>query len=677
MRKRSDFDLEDAKVRFIVLYKSLIVISLCFIVYQVFTMQVIAGDKLNKTMIDNMTDYITIRHPRGTIRDRNGVVLAKSIMRPSLCCDPSKIIDINPARKGTPAELDMRDLAAEKLQPILKMKKEELLKIFHKKNTKFEWIKHTLEPEEYAALRKAIEKYELNGFYIRRENKRFYPKGTVAAHVLGFMSADDKGASGLEYHLDKELKGIRTFGTKIYNGHSKQIYDDNVKDSVEYRNAEVLLTIDNRMQYTLEEALSKSVKAYQAKGAAAIIMDPYTGEILSMASLPTFDPNYYEAYPREIWTNKCINTVYEPGSVFKPIVGCIGMTMGVVDAKTNFYDLGYIKIADRTFYNWDREGAGWITFTDVMKNSVNTGMIELGKKIGKKAMVEGAENFGFGQSTGIDLPGEADGILYSKEMWDPDLASFAIGQGIAVTPLQELRAICAIANGGELVKPYIVKEIKDAEGQIIHEGKKEVVRNVITEATAREMRQMMEKVVSEGGGKKASIPGYRIAGKTGTAEKKAVNGGYAKGEYITSFVGFVPADKPKYAMLVMVDTPKGSNIYGSQVAAPIFKDVLQQILNLTCIPPDNDKSLASIGKLESGTKGASERTKLKLRLEFTANKQVKLPDFTGADISTTMEVLEKGRLRLRPKGSGYAYKQEPAAGTAVAPGTVVKVWYKR
>ena len=438
----------------------------------------------------------------------------------------------------------------------------------------------------------------------------------------------------------------------------------------------VYLTLDSKMQYVLEDAMDDAIARTHAKGAAAIIMDPYTGEILGMASRPTFDPNNFNKYSQESWNNKAVSMIYEPGSVFKPIVGCMGLTEGIISPNTIFNDAGSIRIADRIIHNWDGEGLGYVPFSTIIKFSINTGMVQLGMSLGADRLISYAKKFGFGAPTGIDLPGEEHGILYNpKMMYEPDVATMAIGQGIAVTPIQVLRAICAIANGGELLKPYIIKKIVAPDGSVIQEGQKQVVRNVITPEVASQMRAMMEKVVSEGGGKTAAIKGYRIAGKTGTAEKLAEEGGYAAGKYIASFVGFVPADKPKYAMLVMLDTPQGA-FYGSQVSAPIFRDTLQQILVAKGIQPTNREGLPSFDMMNTTDDKAKEKPKTIPQILLMPNGKIKLPDFKGIDMRYTAELLQQGRLRLKPYGSGIAYQQKPAPGTEVVEGTTVEVWFK-
>jgi cell division protein FtsI (penicillin-binding protein 3)/stage V sporulation protein D (sporulation-specific penicillin-binding protein) len=409
-------------------------------------------------------------------------------------------------------------------------------------------------------------------------------------------------------------------------------------------------------------------------------MDPYTGEILGMSSRPTYDPNDYGNYKPQVWSNKSISMIYEPGSVFKPIVACMGMAEQIVTPNSMFQDDGKIQIADRTIHNWDWKwefkGKGKISLNEVIKNSVNTGMVQLGMELGAHRLTNYSKLFGFGEPTGIELPGEESGILYKAEdMYKPDVATMAIGQGIAVTPIQMLRAICSIANGGELVQPYIIKKVVAPNGDVVREGHKKVIRQVISKDTASKMRDMMEQVVTDGGGQSAAIKGYRIAGKTGTAEKLAEKGGYEKDKYIASFVGFVPADKPKYAMIVMIDDPQGA-FYGSQVAAPIFRDTLQQILVAKGIQPISGEGLPSFEQLEQAEAKMVQSEKKVPQLTLMPDGKIKLPDFKGVDMRRAAGIIRQGRLRLKPHGSGFAYKQEPKAGTVVDEGRVVEIWFK-
>lgn len=666
------YTLMNAKQRFLVLM-SLILLLVFLIILRLFWLQVVNSEHLSR-LADEQISSSEFKHtPRGKIVDRNGEELAVSIMTSSLYVDPEELQKDNAEDKQLPKR-DAPKIAADLLAPVLKMNPVKLHELFAA-NERFLWVKRTLEPRDTEKIRKIIQENKLKGLGFLDESKRYYTKKRAAAQVLGFVGTDDKGLSGIEMELDSILSGARKKSHALLDGHQNKIIGSNAQPHQPVDDlSTVYLTLDSKIQYVLEDAMDDAMARTKAKGAAAIIMDPYTGEILGMASRPTFDPNHYYKYSVESWNNKGVSMIYEPGSVFKPIVGCMGLTEGIINPNTIFQDNGSIKIADRVIHNWDGEGMGPVPFSTVIKFSINTGMVQLGMQLGAERLTSYSKKFGFGSITGVDLPGEECGILYNpKDMYEPDVATMSIGQGIAVTPLQMLRAICAIANGGELIQPYIVKKIVAPNGDIIQEGKKKVVRNVITAQVAEQMRGMMEKVVSEGGGKTAAIKGYRIAGKTGTAEKLAPGGGYAAGQYIASFVGFVPADKPRYAMLVMLDTPQGV-FYGSQVSAPIFRDTLQQILVAKGVMPEAQEGLPSFEELHAVDK--QQKIETKQQIQILPDGKIKLPDLSGTNMREAIEILHKGGLRMKPYGSGNAYQQKPAAGETVASGTTVEVWFK-
>lgn len=661
------------KKRYACLGLTVLLLGIC-VLGKLFWVQVVNADELQKKAADKLTANINKKNPRGKIVDRNGEELAVSIMSGSLYADPLNMKDDPETMKGK-APRDVRRVSADLLAPILKVDAEQLYKEFNEP-LHFIYLQRTMEPKDVEKVKQIIKEHKLPGLYFLEESKRYYTKKHAAAQVLGFVGTDDKGLSGLELQLDSVLQGKETKYKAFFDTAGNQILGREYQKGERKSNlSTVYLTLDGKMQYVLEDAMDDAIARTKAKGAAAIIMDPYTGEILGMASRPTFDPNDFGKYPAASWSNKAVSMIYEPGSVFKPIVGCMGLTEGLITPNTMIQDDGSIRIADRIIHNWDGEGMGLIPFSEVIKFSINTGMVQLGMKLGAEKMIDYSKKFGFGEPTKVDLPGEESGILYNPEdMYEPDIATMAIGQGIAVTPLQMLRAICAVANGGELLQPYIVKEIVDANGNVIQKGEKKIVRRVLTEQVAAQMRMMMEKVVSEGGGKPAAIKGYRIAGKTGTAEKLAEGGGYAAGEYIASFVGFVPADKPKYAMLVMLDTPRGA-FYGSQVSAPIFRDTLQQILVAKGIQPNSSEGLPSFSEMGTANMQAEKPVKLPQLMKLPDGK-IKLPDFSGVNMRQAADILEQGQLRLLPYGSGTAYQQKPQAGEAVAEGESVEIWFK-
>ena len=598
-------------------------------------LQIIRGDAMARQSLAQAMGTDVMYSPRGAIVDCNGEELAVSIMAKSLYVDPVEMED-RPDSAAAKSGRNVKRLAADLLAGPLGISAESLYSDFTTE-ARFIWIKRTLTPKEADEVTRIVKENKLPGLHFLEESKRYYTKKSMAAQILGFVGTDDKGLAGIELALDSVIKGAKTEQEEMVDALGRPMGEAGMNHSRPQNMPTVYLTIDSKIQFVLEDALDRAMKETKSRAAAAILMDPHTGAVLGMASRPTFDPNDFGEYPVSTWTNRAISIIYEPGSVFKPIVGCMGLSENIITPQTMFEDKGSIKIADRVIRNWDGEGRGQVPFEDIIKYSINTGMVQLGMQLGANQMIDYSKKFGFGQPTGIELPGEESGILYRPEdMYEPDIATMAIGQGIAVTPLQMLRAICAIANGGELLEPYIIDKIVMPDGRVLRQGQKKVVRRVITEDVAGQMRMMMEKVVSEGGGKPAHIAGYQIAGKTGTAEKLAEQGGYAPGEYIASFVGFVPA-------LVA----KG-------------------------IQPSTHEGLPSF---EEDAKDRAKAVKVPV-MEFLPDNKVKIPDFTGLDMRQTAELVQRGHLVLVPYGSGRAKKQSLAPGTVAAEGTKLEIWFE-
>ena len=667
---RKTFYLRDGKKRFWRLCK-FIFLGVLIVVGRLVWIQLVHGSDMAELSISQTMGINIVSSPRGAIVDRDGEELAVSIMSKSLYADPVAMED-HPESDAAKSGRNVKRLAADLLAAPLGISAESLYSDFTIEGARFVWIKRTLSPEMAEKVQLIIKENNLPGLHFLEESKRYYTKGTMAAQVLGFVGTDDVGLSGIELAMDSIIKARSKEMQETTDAVGNPIGESSMEDMRPQNMPTVYLTIDSKIQFVLEDALDRAMKETKSRAAAAILMDPHTGAVLGMASRPTFDPNDFGEYPVSTWTNRAISIIYEPGSVFKPIVGCMGLSENIITPQTVFEDKGSIKIADRVIRNWDGEGRGQVPFEDIIKYSINTGMVQLGMQLGANQMIDYSKKFGFGKPTGIELPGEESGILYRPEdMYEPDIATMAIGQGIAVTPLQMLRAICAIANGGELLEPYIIDKIVMPDGRVLRQGQKKVVRRVITEDVAGQMRMMMEKVVSEGGGKLAHIAGYQIAGKTGTAEKLAEQGGYAPGEYIASFVGFVPAANPQYAMLVMLDTPQGA-FYGSQVSAPVFKDTLQQILVAKGIQPSTHEGLPSF---EEDAKDRAKAVKVPV-MEFLPDNKVKIPDFTGLDMRQTAELVQRGHLVLVPYGSGRAKKQSLPPGTVAAEGTKLEIWFE-
>ena len=545
--------------------------------------QLVEGEQLRERAVFQAETSIVLHVPRGTIYDSQMKEMALSTMVSSLYVDPNNTKD--------------PEAVAEDLSPLIGMSKEEILAKIGEGGG-FIWLKRQMEPEETKAVKELFKQkpeYRACLSFIQ-ESKRYYPNDVLAANVLGFVGTDDKGLDGIEQQFDSMLKGEDRESTIFIDQLARPI-----KDSVFLKNSPVegnckniQLTINAQYQFIVEKALEKALAEHGAQSVTAVVMDPRNGDILAMASRPSYDPNHFEKYNPDIWKNRAVSDIYEPGSTFKSITAAAGFQEKIVKPTDYFVDPGVIEVSGRKIQNWNDSSFGTVTFLDVVKNSINTGFADLGLKLGGERLMSYARKFGFGERTGIELPGEESGILFDpKDMVASDVATSAIGQSIAVTPLQMVTAMSAIANDGVLLKPHIIKAIYNADGSVYQQTQKEEVRRCIDSDVDKTLKSVLEQVVSTGGGSKASIEGYSIAGKTGTAQKiDMVNGGYMPGHYIASFCGFGPVEDPQFTVLIIINDPAGGEYYGGQIAAPIAHDIFLQLFRYANIKPiDGNKTL--------------------------------------------------------------------------------------
>ena len=631
-------------------------------------LQLVQGEVLAAREEENKQMLRQLQSPRGSICDRNGQELAVSLISLSLYVDPLAMDD---PRDFTPKR-DARSVAADLMAEPLGRNRKELYDIF-KEDRHFVWIERTMDKAWSDRVNKIRHDNKLRGFGFHKESKRYYPMGKLGSQILGFVGTDDFGLSGVEMAYDSVLKSAVQTQFIDTDSDGRPILSSVFESNKARKMATIYLTIDDRVQFALEKALSGAVEKTGAKSAAAIVMDVKTGEILAMGGFPTFDPNYFDKFSPNSWKNPVISTVYEPGSTFKPIVAAAAINEGIVSPDTTFYDYGKIKVGDREIKNSEGKSRGSITFRDVITYSINTNMVEIGLSMGKTRMNQYAKDFGFGTYTDIDLPGEEPGILFGIDKMGPvDIASMSIGQGIAVTPLQLVRAIAAIANDGQMVSPQIVKKIVESDGLKEREPERKLPKQVITKETSRKVLEMMENVVLKGGGSLAQIKGYRVAGKTGTAEKLKDTGGYAEGEYIASFVGIAPVENPRFIALVLVDTPN-SVYYGSQVAAPVFKEIMQQTLVLFGVEPSSPiEGLIPRDKMAAlEVKQAGNADKKPMYSGYTS-----VPDVKGLTMRDCAKILQGAHLSMVPRGSGKAARQDPAAFATVPADTKVIIWFE-
>lgn len=523
--------------------------------------QFAAGNELSERAKDSWSRNIPFEAARGEIVDRNGEKLATNMSAPSVLV--------------VPRQVENAIETAEKLAAALDMDKEKVYRILTKKSSS-EWI-HPEGRKISNEKANEIRKLRLAGVYIAEDNKRHYPFGSYLSHVLGFAGVDNQGLTGLEKYYDDHLSGKKgkvEFYADAKGNRLPFLSDDYTPPE---SGQDLKLTIDSRIQTIVERELDIAETTYNPDGAVAIVMDPNSGEILAMASRPDFNPEEFRDVAPEVYNqNKPIWSTYEPGSTFKIITLASALEEEVVDLHDDhFHDPGHIEVAGTKLRCWKSGGHGSQSYLEVVENSCNPGFVNLGQKLGKEKLFSYIKGFGFGEKTGIDLQGEGTGILFDLDRVGPlELGTTSFGQGVSVTPIQQVTAVSAAINGGYLYQPYIAKEWIDPEtNEAVKRTTPKRKRQVISEETSQEVREALESVVAKGTGKNAYIDGYRVGGKTGTAQK-AVDGKYLQDNHIVSFIGFAPADDPQLVVYVAVDNPKGTVQFGGTVAAPITGTII-------------------------------------------------------------------------------------------------------
>ena len=624
------------RIRFIFVIVLLMFIA---VIIKVFYIQVIDYKKLNDLADNLWSRNLPITSDRGLILDINGKVLADNITTVSLVLIPNQIKN--------------KEQVSRNLATILNVKYEDMYKHVSKKIS-IERVHPEGRQLSYEVAEK-INNLNYDGVYLVKESKRYYPYKNLLSHVLGYVGIDNQGLSGIELEYDKYLTG-KSGAIKYYSdGKGNRL--DKSEVYVEPQNGvNVSLTIDLDIQKSIERELDNVVSKYNPEQALIVVADPNTGEILGMSSRPNFDSNNYKNYDiNTINRNLPIWATYEPGSTFKIITLAASLEEKVVDLDNDtFTDTGGIVVEGATLHCWKHGGHGDQTFLQVVENSCNPGFVVMGQKLGTERLYKYITNFGFGEKTGIDLNGESSGILFKYDNIGPvEQATMSFGQGISVTPIQQIQGVSAAINGGYLNTPFIVKYLSEPEtNTIILENKKNTKKQVISEETSKLVRHVLESVVANGTGKNAYIENYRVGGKTGTAQK-VNNGTYMVGNYILSFIGFLPANKPEYLVYVAIDNPKGVTQYGGTVSAPIAKNVMKSIIDIKEIKQDNTGMI---------------------RQEYTwlDTKYVMLPDVVGMDLKTAQTTL-KG-FKIEYTGSGdKVIEQVPSANQYVKETNTIKL----
>jgi cell division protein FtsI (penicillin-binding protein 3) len=574
---------------------------------------------------------LSLEPVRGSILDRKGRVLAESVAAVSVYADPQAIVDPAATARAL-AKVPSIDLSEDEIEDKLTS------------TGGFAWIARQLPLEAGAAIRSL----KLTGIYLLDEHRRTYPRGGLAANVVGYVGVDGHGLAGIEHEFEAQVRGRAGKVTLLRDARRGMYFVGGEGPNKPVDGSDVVLTIDSVVQFITERALAKAVTKWHAAGGTAIVMDPNDGSILAMASLPSFDPNHYRDFPPPTWRNRNVQEVYEPGSTFKIVTASAGLEEGVV-TPSQILDCGNggIQIGNVEIHEHGGNRYGMMSFEDVMLHSSNVGAIRVGMALGDDRFYRYIRKFGFGERTGIELPGETAGILRRTARWSQiSGASISIGQEIAATPLQIVTAFATVANGGVRIAPRIVDRVVDATGDVVYRPQTSPPARVISEKTAAVLNEILKAVVARGTGENAALEEHIVAGKTGTAQK-AVRGGYSADRFVASFGGYVPADRPRLAILVVVDEPKGAE-YGGTVAAPAFKEIAEPVLRYLAVPPS----------IPSRTLRVQPTVLAKFSQEAASGARPgRLPDLRGMDVRAAVANATAAGLRVRTVGSGVVQTQ--------------------
>ena len=554
----------------------LLLVLLCgfaVVLFRLVSLQVLQAAELTAKADRQHQKTVSLEGARGTVMDRHGKVLAMNMEVPSVF--------------GIPTALESPAKTARSLSPVLRVRTDELEKKL-RQDRSFVWLARRLDPEQGHRL----EHMPMDGIGLVMEGRRFYPKGPLLAHVLGFAGMDGEGLEGIERRYESQLHGEKRVVVLQRDAMGRTVFPKGQAEQVPAAGHSLVVTIDEVIQYIAEKELEEAVAKARAKSGTVIVLDPQTGAVLALAISPRFDPNAVASLTADRWRNRALTDTYEPGSTMKALVAAAALEENVMKPNTMLYgENGRMTIANTVIH--DHEKLGWMTFAQVIQKSSNIGAAKTGMALGDQRLYRYLQAFGFGQKTEIDLPGEVGGLVKHPREWGRrSLASISMGQEIGVTPIQMVSAVASLANGGVLMKPYVVSEVRDAQGKALRQILPQVKRRVVSPETARTVTSILEGVVTDGTGAKAAIPGFRVAGKTGTAQKiDPRTGAYSSTLFVGSFVGFVPADNPRLAMIVVIDEPQGES-WGGTVAAPVFRRVGEQVLNYLGVSSDEPVKLA-------------------------------------------------------------------------------------
>jgi len=642
---------------------------LVLILGELVRMQIFQAASLNAKGIERRMTSQSLLPVRGTIYDDKGNVLSQSTPAQEVYADPRSLTQLISKHQYTSMS---KDVIAQKLGSILGVDSKALLDKLNKDQL---WI--SLAQQVDIAKTDQIRQLKIPGIGFTDEQKRVYLLDSWASSVLGFVNMTGHGVRGIEAYYDKFLYGTPGFSTVQGDSAHNPIIDAQDQTKQPQPGDNLTLTLDSTIQSSIEQQLDDLEKKTQAKSVTILAMDPKTGRILGMGTRPTFNSNNYAATSPDDWVNRAISMNYEPGSTFKVVTGSGALEERVITPDDLFSDPGYLHVGTRTIQNWDYglRPAGSITFTKGMELSSNVVLAQVGEKLGLVNFYKYLRAFGFGVKTGVDITGEESGLLVPQDkVNNVDLATMSFGQSNMVTPIQLMTALCAVANGGTLYKPYVVDKVTSPDGKIIQQNQPTVVRKVISKETADQMTNVLEHVVTDGTGHLAAIPGFNVAGKSGTAQKvDPKTGGYSNTDFISSFEAYAPAENPKIAVLVIVDSPQGGEHEGGPLCSPYAKTIIEGALQGYNMPVAGDtQSSVTVTPKDAPVRPAPKSVTPERK---PLADEVVVPDLTGMTIRQVGETLDKLELHYDFSGTGLAFQQSLLGGKVVIKGTILKVQF--
>lgn len=652
------------RIGFITIIMSVLFIALIF---RLSWLQLVKGAELGRKAADVRVSDELLEPKRGSIYDRNRVELVGNYPVKTVYANPDIFsVSVKSAEGEDKKEKEKaaRESVIREIAAILALDGEKTFKSMSPEHS-YVVLKRNVDYQTCQELDRLLKEKKVSGIGFIEGTRRFYTQGSMAAHVLGFVGMDPSARGGVEKSYDSELTGVpgRIVAEKDASGRDLPQTKSKFTPPVPGKN--LILTIDSTIQYYVERELDRIEEKHKPARSAIIVMDPVTGEILAMGARPSYDPARYAEYPQTAWDfNPALRFNYEPGSTFKILVAAAALEEGKVREGDRFNDPGYITVMGRKIRCWELAGHGSQTFAEGIMNSCNPVFVEAGLRSGKSLIYKYISGFGFGRPTGIDLPGEEGGLVIPEaKATDLDLATISIGQSIAVTPIQLLTALSAIANGGNMIRPHLVRAVEDPEKKSVANIGPQVVRQVVSKETSSQLTRILQRVVLEGTAKKAYIEGYAAAGKTGTAEVPGQEG-YQAGKYVSSFAGFAPADSPRIAVLVMAAEPRGEQYHGGDIAAPAFHNVAREALRYLNVPENPDLPKQKNIQRPPEKPAAPE-----------APAMVRIPNVIGFPLEVARSLLEESGIRPDVVGKqGIISEQKPAGGVMIKRGSVVSIW---